>query len=185
MEAIVEAAARILEGSGLDALTTNRVAEVAGVSVGSLYQYFPDKASLVAAVIVRETSVLLVDAQAAASLENGVLALRGLIEAAIKHQFARPALARLLDFEEARMPFDSETERVRLAFHDLVAGVLALPDIPAQPDIAMSTADVAAIIQGMLDAAGTRGESDAHSLLDRVYGAVSGYLATQAASTRP
>lgn len=37
---ILDAAVRVLEQDGWDALTTSRVAEVAGVSVGTLYQYF-------------------------------------------------------------------------------------------------------------------------------------------------
>ena len=40
---ILEASARILEGVGLDGFTTNAVAERAGISVGSVYQYFPSK----------------------------------------------------------------------------------------------------------------------------------------------
>lgn len=43
VDAIFEAVARIVATQGEDALTTNRIAEVAGVSVGSLYQYFPSK----------------------------------------------------------------------------------------------------------------------------------------------
>ena len=50
VEAIVEATARIISREGRGSLSTNRVAEVAGVSVGSLYQYFPNKESLVAEV---------------------------------------------------------------------------------------------------------------------------------------
>ena len=38
---------RIIEEEGLVRVTTNRVAERAGVSVGSLYQYFPNKESLI------------------------------------------------------------------------------------------------------------------------------------------
>lgn len=53
VNAIVTATARILEEGGFEAASTNRVAEVAGVSVGSLYQYFPNKESLVQAVIER------------------------------------------------------------------------------------------------------------------------------------
>ncbi|MBY5637577.1 TetR/AcrR family transcriptional regulator [Rhizobium leguminosarum] len=47
VEAMVEAGARILSDEGWTGFTTNRVAELAGVSIGSLYQYFPDKLSLV------------------------------------------------------------------------------------------------------------------------------------------
>jgi len=50
VEVIVEATTRIIEDDGLAGLTTNRVARVAGVSVGSLYQYFPNKDALVEAV---------------------------------------------------------------------------------------------------------------------------------------
>ena len=53
VNAILEATARILVKEGFDKASTNRVAEVAGVSVGSLYQYFPSKDALVAALIAR------------------------------------------------------------------------------------------------------------------------------------
>jgi AcrR family transcriptional regulator len=54
VEAILEAAAQILERRGADALTTNDVAERAGVSIGTLYQYFPDKAAILVAAARRE-----------------------------------------------------------------------------------------------------------------------------------
>ncbi len=53
VDALVEATARILVREGFEKASTNRIAEVAGVSVGSLYQYFPSKEALVAAVIDR------------------------------------------------------------------------------------------------------------------------------------
>ncbi len=53
VDALVEATARILVKDGFDRASTNRIAEAAGVSVGSLYQYFPSKEALVAAVIAR------------------------------------------------------------------------------------------------------------------------------------
>lgn len=43
---LLEAAARVLEEDGAAGFNTNRVAERAGVSVGSLYQYYPNKAAL-------------------------------------------------------------------------------------------------------------------------------------------
>ena len=51
VDAIVEAGLRILENEGLAQLTTTRIAEVAGVSVGSLYRYFPNKQAIVARVL--------------------------------------------------------------------------------------------------------------------------------------
>lgn len=50
VDAIVGAAARIFGEKGFGAATTNGVAELAGVSVGSLYQYFPNKLALLTAV---------------------------------------------------------------------------------------------------------------------------------------
>jgi AcrR family transcriptional regulator len=58
VEVIVEAAARILFREGADALSTNRIAEVAGVSVGSLYQYFPNREAIVTALIERLSDVI-------------------------------------------------------------------------------------------------------------------------------
>ena len=53
-EAIIEAAAQILERHGPEGLNTNAVAERAGVSIGTLYQYFPDKHAILAAAARRE-----------------------------------------------------------------------------------------------------------------------------------
>ena len=65
VEAILGATARILVKDGYDRASTNRVAAAAGVSVGSLYQYFPSKEALVAALVERhleETQAVLVHA---------------------------------------------------------------------------------------------------------------------------
>ena len=56
---ILEGAARVLEERGLDGYTTNAVAERAGVSIGSVYQYFPGKEALTAALVARETGPLI------------------------------------------------------------------------------------------------------------------------------
>jgi AcrR family transcriptional regulator len=55
VDALLEATARVLLNEGYDRASTNRIAEVAGVSIGSLYQYFPSKEALVAGVIDRHT----------------------------------------------------------------------------------------------------------------------------------
>ncbi|HEU4533224.1 MAG TPA: TetR/AcrR family transcriptional regulator [Polyangiaceae bacterium] len=59
VEAILQATARLLVKEGYDRLSTNRVAAAAGVSVGSLYQYFPGKESLLAALADRHRERML------------------------------------------------------------------------------------------------------------------------------
>lgn len=51
---ILEAGRELLEKHGAEALTTNRIAEHAGVSIGSLYRYFEDKEAVIAALYDRE-----------------------------------------------------------------------------------------------------------------------------------
>src|SRR5215467_15787715 len=54
VQVIFEATARILRKEGREALNTNYIAECAGISVGTLYQYFPDKESILVAIARRE-----------------------------------------------------------------------------------------------------------------------------------
>ena len=58
VELILEAAIRLLDKGGLAALTTNAVAETAGVSIGTLYQYFPNKEAILEALADREMAAL-------------------------------------------------------------------------------------------------------------------------------
>ncbi len=93
--AIVEAAARVLEARGFERMTTNHVAQTAGVSVGSLYQYFSSKDELVRALLERhleEAAAL----RPAALRDGTALALRERIRLTvawwIEAHRARPAL---------------------------------------------------------------------------------------------
>ena len=62
VQAMVQACARILETRGYAGLSTNAIAEVAGVSIGSVYEYFPGKDAIVARLVqdmVAEARVML------------------------------------------------------------------------------------------------------------------------------
>jgi AcrR family transcriptional regulator len=59
VDALIEATARLLVREGFDRASTNRIAEQAGVSIGSLYQYYPGKEALVAAVVDRHNHELM------------------------------------------------------------------------------------------------------------------------------
>jgi len=53
VHAVLGAVARVIRREGVDAVTTNRIAEAAGVSIGSLYQYFPNKKAIFSALHAR------------------------------------------------------------------------------------------------------------------------------------
>ena len=57
-ESLIDAATQVLQLEGYEAFNTNRVAEQAGGSIGSLYQYFPDTQALIEAIVVRHVASL-------------------------------------------------------------------------------------------------------------------------------
>ena len=180
--AVLEAAARILEERGFAGYTTNAVALRAGVSIGSLYQYFPGKDAVTAALIERETATLLAD-MAAVMIEPGFEARLGrMIRAAVTHQMRRPALGVLLDFEERRLPLGARNERVADQIHRVLIDILIQAGLPADGDRATAAQDLLAITRGMIDVAGECGETDAAGLERRVTRALFGYLGLQPGS---
>jgi AcrR family transcriptional regulator len=99
VDALVEATARILVREGFDKASTNRIAETAGVSVGSLYQYFPSKEALVAAVIDRHHEELMRVVRSALAQVAGLplkQAVRRLVAAAVDAHRVDPRLHRVL-----------------------------------------------------------------------------------------
>jgi AcrR family transcriptional regulator len=99
VEALITATARILVKEGFDKASTNRIAEVAGVSVGSLYQYFPGKEALVAAVIEFHQQEIMqtVRAELAEVFTQPVEeAVRNLVAVAVRAHRVDPKLHRVL-----------------------------------------------------------------------------------------
>lgn len=99
VETIVQATTRVLLKDGYEACSTNRVAEAAGVSIGSVYQYFPDKEALVMAVMERyqaglhEGLVARLAELGDADLESAV---RGMVSAFLEVPRLQPRLYRVL-----------------------------------------------------------------------------------------
>ncbi|HEY8461157.1 MAG TPA: TetR/AcrR family transcriptional regulator [Blastocatellia bacterium] len=99
VDALIEATARILVREGYDRASTNRIAEEAGVSVGSLYQYYPGKEALVAAVIDRHNQeIMQVVRGALAEVASQPIekAVRRLVTVAIEAHRIAPKLHRVL-----------------------------------------------------------------------------------------
>lgn len=88
VESIYQAVARIFDHQGAQGLNTNRIAEVAGVSIGSLYQYFKNKESIFQAMIMtllesnlKKLEVII------ATPRSEPLTLRQMVELIVKEQF--------------------------------------------------------------------------------------------------
>ena len=158
----MEATARILETVGSAGFTTNAIAERAGVSVGSLYQYFPNKDAITRALIRRELAIL----EAAIGGAQGAQApLRSFIEAAVAQQLRRPALAQLLDMEEDRLAAAGDVDPVRERVAEALSSILALADRPTGPDVVQ---DVMALIATLVNGSASRGDRNADRLVARV-----------------
>jgi AcrR family transcriptional regulator len=120
---LLDAAARVLARQGAARFTTNRVAEAAGVSVGSLYQYYPNKAALLLGLHERDAeqvwtqlSAILDDAgtparERLARIVHGFFAVQG---AAGEHHLAlQEAQALVSDSAAFRAFEDRVVDRLR------------------------------------------------------------------------
>ena len=182
-EILVEAAARVLESGGAAGFNTNAVAARAGVSVGSLYQYFPHKTALVAELSRRGAAALMAaldDAAALATGESLEADVRALARAAIGWQVRRPALARVLDQMEEGLDLDSGPRGTAAALRARIAGLLA-PYRPHQAASALDETadDCLALARALIDRAAERGEIDIRLLEGRLVAALCGYLAAE------
>ena len=106
VDAILDATARVLKTTGYDRASTNRIALAAGVSVGSLYQYFPSKEALVAALAARHNAAMtaLVRAKLAELAQAPLpLAVRAMIDAMFEAHAVDPKLHKALIEEVPRI----------------------------------------------------------------------------------
>lgn len=152
VDAILEAAIQILDRSGPDALTTNAIAERAGISVGSLYQYFPDKQAVLDALLSRHAERVQSMIAAALAGRDGRRALDEvdvLVRALIAAEATDLRLARLAHTLLPATP-DSPVERFEIALESVVAGLLtAAPDLCSR-DPALAAAVIVRAASGVL-----------------------------------
>ncbi len=108
IEALLTAAAQVFEERGFTDGTTNRIAERAGVSIGTLYQYYPSKEAIAVELVGRHVAGMVRMAHewggraVAAPLDLRAL-LRSFVELAIASHEAQPHLHHVL-LEEAPLP---------------------------------------------------------------------------------
>ena len=149
VEAIAEAAAQILSRDGLASLNTNAIARRAGVSVGSVYEYFPNKQAIIDMLLDRH----LMDGEAALREGASVLTnaptprdiVRVLVDGAVRLHQNDPQLHRVLSTE---IPLSAEqTKRVEA----LRKGLIGVVQIALSPPVC-DPAVKATILVGTVDA---------------------------------
>ncbi|GAB1583301.1 TetR/AcrR family transcriptional regulator [Phyllobacterium phragmitis] len=99
VDAIFEATLQVLLATGSTRLNTTKVAERAGVSVGTLYQYFPNKQSLLFAVLERYLDRLMDRLEAACEARRGGAAedmIEGVVQAYLQVKAEEAAISRAL-----------------------------------------------------------------------------------------
>lgn len=176
-EAVLEAAAQLLEAEGATT-TTNRIAARAGVSIGSLYQYFPTKEAIWSELVRRMHAQMLADLEDAAARTRGLSledAVRALLETSIRHHFDRPGRMRALEHVEHSLPPTEAISAIKAGTLPLVAGVLARHGVA---DPLTAARDLSAVTGALVDAAVMAGEVEPEAVLTRLNRMIRGYLAT-------
>ncbi|WP_437576115.1 TetR/AcrR family transcriptional regulator [Sorangium sp. So ce887] len=157
VETIVEAAARVFDAHGYDGANTNEVARVAGVSVGSVYQYFPNKDALVTALHERHVRhmVRILDQVDAAA---GALSLREATERLVARSLevhrTEPRLQRLLHADLPTLEQQRALSEASRAVLDRTRQLLSRHRSEiAQPDLDLATYVVLRMFEELVHAA--------------------------------
>jgi AcrR family transcriptional regulator len=183
VERIIVAAREVLAADGYDSLTTNRVAAVAGVSPGSLYQYFPDKTAILDEVIDRYWTE--VSDRVAASLADRIRTptydldtVRAVADALLSALEVDPVLLRVVAEELPASRNNDRRTALEVRVRDLLGTFLAVvPGATRRPDPALAAWVVVIALENIT----LRWVTDApaygrEEVIDEIVALVSGYL---------
>jgi len=124
MDTIFEATARIIERDGVGVLNTNRIAERAGISIGTLYEYFPNKDAILVAMArqrIAEDERLVRQALTRAEADQNVSLARRAIQTMVALHAHRPKVRRAVMAVHLAHGFGSEHARPVQEIAELIA----------------------------------------------------------------
>ncbi|WP_239656260.1 TetR/AcrR family transcriptional regulator [Mycobacterium riyadhense] len=139
VERILDAAAEVLKERGYDGASTNRIAEAAGISPGSLYQYFPNKDSILEALVAEYAEQLLDrvsrELRKYSECDAGTL-IREAIAASIGALDERPEILRVISGHLPGHTITEVLEPLEASFGSILSGyTMAWPNRPVGMDV--------------------------------------------------
>ncbi len=162
VEAISEAAIQVLLSQGAERLTTTRVADRAGVSVGTLYQYYPNKQSLLFAVLEHHMNNVAARVEAAcegACHKPLAEMIREMVEAFVDAKMERAEISVALYRVSADVGGPMLARRISQRSRKAVEAMLeTAPDAKSPPDklaIDIMLAAIAGAMRSLLEAGPT------------------------------
>jgi len=178
VSAILDATARVLCSTGYDRASTNRVAMAAGVSVGSLYQYFPSKEALVAALVERHSEEMMslvkrkLDEVATAPLAAGIEAM---IDAMFAAHEVDPKLHKVIIEQVPRVgrleklvDIDREIETLLAAYLTTRVGEIRRQDVATVAFVLMNVVESVTHASVLAELPTARSRSVARELTDLI-----------------
>ncbi len=155
VQAILQATAQLLIKEGYEALSTNRVAERAGVSIGSLYQYFPNKEALLAALIDRHLEEVGQVVQHHLPLLIGVpiaQAVPRMVRLMVELHQQDPRLHRALFSQLPGEAFLSRRDRLEASLRGLIEAYLLARGVPSER-VALTAFFAVTVVENLTHAA--------------------------------
>ena len=186
VDAIVEATIRILRRDGWAGCTTTRIATLAGVSVGSLYQYFPNRNAIAVEIVRQRTrtylaAVIAADLSGAATPEEAVAAaIAAFVIEKRKSLDVSLALRDALPEVQGRQAIIEEARRFVPALQAKLAAAGAETAHPAQLAVALAAVE-GAVWEMMAQDEAAIGRPEAVAALSRVFRAAADFSPAAAA----
>lgn len=180
VQVILGAAERAIAELGYEGATTNHIAAAAGISVGSLYRWFPDKESIATELVrtrLAQVAQHAADAFAEAHDEPTPALVRAVVRAVARPWLSSPALSVLVAASLGPSAPDSPAGALRQMLFEQAAALLDLrvPGIPDDERMVVARTCVALVEGAMLNAAAAPAAGE--MLVDEAAYAIAAYLA--------
>ena len=182
VERMLEACAALIEELGYDGVTTTLIAERAGVAVGSLYQFFPDKRAVVQALTLRNLERFMANVVQrfdSAELEHWWDAVDSMFDAYVEMHRTVPAFSRLHfgDVVDTRLLDEGKDNNAVIA--EGLAALISERFGRSMAELQLPVAVAIEAADGVLKYAFRRNDSGDQVVVDEAKARIKGYLSTR------